>query len=58
MEQAVTVNTPLTEDEANALCYVAGYVLFTLQKKLQHRPEFRHCLEIWQLHVRVQQRTT
>ena len=49
MQQAVavdsTTSTPLTEDEANALRYVAGYVPFSLEKKLQHRPEFKHCLE-------------
>ena len=30
----------LTDDEANALRYAAGYVPFSLQKKLCHRPEF------------------
>ena len=37
-------NTHLTDDEANALRYVAGYVPFSLQKKFEHRPEFKHCL--------------
>ena len=34
-------NTYLTDDE---LCCVAGYVPFSLQKKFEHRPEFKHCL--------------
>ena len=36
---------PLTDEEANALRYVAGYVPFSLQKKLRHRPEFSECLK-------------
>ena len=39
-----TANTHLTDDEANALRYVAGYVPFSLQKKFGHRPEFKHSL--------------
>lgn len=36
---------PLTVDEANALRYSAGYVPFSLRKKLKKRPEFKKWLE-------------
>ena len=36
---------PLTAGEANALRYAAGYVPFSLKKKLTHRPEFVQCLD-------------
>lgn len=36
---------PLTTDEANALRYASGYVLFILKKKLKKRPEFKVWLD-------------
>lgn len=42
---SVTEVAPLTADEMNALRYSAGYVPFSLKKKLKQRPEFAKWLE-------------
>ena len=44
-EGSETSQRPLTAGEANALRYAAGYVPFSLKKKLSHRLEFARCLD-------------
>ena len=53
-----TANTHLTDDEANALRYVACYVSFSLYKKVRHRPEFTHCLVCMAVEGSVDEGTT
>ena len=57
-QTATITNTHLTDDEGNALRYVAGYVPFSLQKKLRHRPEFTHCLACMAVEGSVNEGTT